>query len=429
MPCVKVFELYKAGKAALGSRLFAGLVGAADWTAERFGVFSAPLVADDLIRQTRERSGLGDFGEWQIEAPLQALVDAYNGEARLNVFGRAAATWDLHRFLSNLLRFRLEEKSTPAILTEPLLAPIFVLGLPRSGTTFLHNLLSLDESLLAPRCWQTIYPYPLRAGGQQRDRRADMVERKLRTFARLAPEIRSLHPFNARSPQECTEITAHVLQSRRFDTTHHVPSYRRWLRSAGDGEAYRFHRRFLQHLQYQSGTRKRWVLKCPDHTFAWKALRAAYADAFFVFVHRDPMKILPSVAKLTEVIRRPFTRSVDRHEIGRQVSDDWVEGAARLVEMHERSELRAGTSFHVRYNELVGAPLRSVARLYERLGLTLAPHTERAINEYLEARPRGGYGRNLYRFDEFGLNPAREKERFRRYVEVFGIEQEASAAS
>ena len=138
----------------------------------------------------------------------------------------------------------------------------------------------------------------------------------MRAFERLAPEFRGLHPLDATSPQECSEITAHVFRSLRFDTTYRIPTYRHWLDQASHVPAYRFHRRFLQHLQHQAPG-GRWVVKCPEHLFALDAIRAVYPDARLVFVHRDPVKVLLSVAKLTEVLRRPFTRRLDRREIGR----------------------------------------------------------------------------------------------------------------
>src|SRR5208337_341980 len=145
----------------------------------------------------------------------------------------------------------------------------------------------------------------------------------------LAPAFQALHPLEAISPQECSEITAHVFRSLRFDTNYHIPSYRAWLDAdpVGHLPAYQFHRRFLQHLQHQAGPRAsppRWVLKCPDHLFALEAIRAVYPDARLVFVHRDPVKVLLSVARLTEVLRRPFTRDLDPRTIGRDESARWL---------------------------------------------------------------------------------------------------------
>jgi hypothetical protein len=205
----------------------------------------------------------------------------------------------------------------------------FILGLPRSGTTFLHNLLAHDEANRVPRCWQTVYPYPeagRRVSGD--DSRAHDVARKFNSFLAMVPELRSLHPLDAFAAQECIEITGQVLRSLRFDTTHYVPSYAAWLEQVGHLEAYRFHKRFLQDLQHQAGAGC-WILKTPDHIFAIGALRAVYPDSRFIFVHRDPMEVLPSVARLTEILRQPFTQSVGRLQIGRQVNESWIIGSRR----------------------------------------------------------------------------------------------------
>ena len=408
--------------ATLQARMFQ----AADWTADRLGLFRGPLSADALIDTAIQRSGAGDFGEWSVHEPLAVLLQAWEHESHLSLFGRLAARWDCLRFLDNVLRFRREERRAPGILQQQIDAPVFVLGLPRSGTTFLHNLLALDPAHVAPRCWQTIFPYPAPGSDPRRepDARRRRVARQLAIFQKLAPEMRSLHPFDADSPQEFTEITAHVFRSRRFDMTHELPSYRRWLERIGHLDAYRFHRRFLQHLQHQ-GDRGRWVLKCPDHAFAFDALHAVYPDARFVFVHRDPARILPSVARLTEVVRRPFTRRMDRAAIGRQVSDDWVEGALALIAAAKSLHAAARVS-HVYFAPLTRSPMETLRRVYAELELDWSAEAVRRMQQYVGSKPRGGYGRNLYRLEDYGVDPQVEERRFAPYMAYFGLEPESS---
>ena len=203
------------------------------------------------------------------------------------------------------------------------------------------------------------------------------MARQLRAFERLAPEFRALHPLDATSPQECSEITAHVFRSLRFDTTYRIPGYRHWLDQAGHVPAYRFHRRFLQHLQQQAPG-GRWVVKCPDHLFALDAIRTVYPDARLVFVHRDPVKVLLSVAKLTEVVRRPFTRRLDPHEIGRQESARWLEGTQRMMAVGDDAGLPEPIH-HVQHTALVADPVGTVAALYRHFGLALPPGAPAAI--------------------------------------------------
>jgi hypothetical protein len=367
----------------------------------------------------RRRLGLDDFGEWAFEEPLTVLLDAYEKEARLSAFGRIGARWDMLRFLLNLLRLRDEEKRNPRIFGERIDQPIFILGLPRSGTTFLHNLLAHDKANRVPRCWQTVYPYPEpELKGRNVDARPIDVARKFESFLALVPEFRSLHPLDAYRAQECIEITGQVIRSLRFDTTHYVPSYAAWLERAGHLEAYRFHKRFLQHLQHQAAA-GRWILKTPDHIFAIEALQNVYPDAKFVLVHRDPMEVLPSVARLTEILRQPFTQYVDRLQIGRQVNHSWIKGSRRLIELSEELRESPERMFHVRYDRLIREPFNVMDAIYSHFGIAMSEQAEHAIRHEIAERPSGGYGRNNYRFEDYGLDTATVSRQYNEYVDYF----------
>lgn len=395
--------------------------------ADPLGFLRRPPGAEELAGRARRRSHLSDFGDTPYERPLRMLLDACREEADLSLFGGLALRWDIVRFLTNLLRLRAEEKRTPEILAEPIRQPIVIAGLPRSGTTFLHSLLTEDRANFVPRVWQLIHPYPLHSSG--RDRRQQRVDRQLQMFQMLAPQFRRLHPIEAGSPQECSEITAHLFASLRFDTTYRIPSYRRWLDATGHLDAYRFHKRFLQHLQHQAGGRGHWVLKCPDHIFALPAIRAVYPDARLVFVHRDPLAVLASVARLTEVLRRPFTRRIDRIEIGREDSERWLAASELMIAAAADEPPFAEPVLHVHYADLVADPPGAVAALYRHFGRVLDPRTAARIRRRVAAQPNGGYGRRRARLEDYGLDAGRERERYARYVARFAIRPEPAAGS
>ncbi len=382
-----------------------------------------PPSPEHRVDKARRRTGQGDFGDIPFEQPLHLLLRACREEAELSLFGGAAIRWDTVRFLANLLRLREEEKRSPEILDEPIEAPLVIAGLPRSGTTFLHGLLIEDDANIVPRVWQLIHPYAPTGERGGVDRRERRVARQLRMFQILAPQFRWLHPIEASSPQECSEITAHIFASLRFDTTYRIPSYRRWLDGTGHLDAYRFHKRFLQHLQHQQDAVRRWVLKCPDHIFALPALRAVYPDANVVFVHRDPVAVLASVARLTEVLRRPFSRHVDRLEVGREDSDRWL-AAAELMVAAADERLFEQPIFHVRYPDLVSDPAGTVAALYRHFGRALDPDAALRIERRVASNPNGGYGQRRARLEEYGLDPAREHQRYGRYMARFAISPE-----
>ena len=382
-----------------------------------------PPSAEHLIDAAQRRTGLSDYGDIPFERPMRILLQACREEAELSLFGGAAIRWDTARFLENLLRLRDEEKRSPAILDLPIEAPLVIAGLPRSGTTFLHSLLIEDGANIVPRVWQLIHPYPARHDNGGGDRRQQRVARQLRMFQILAPQFRRLHPISASSPQECSEITAHIFASLRFDTTYRIPSYRRWLDDTGHLDAYRFHKRFLQHLQHQANDTGRWVLKCPDHIFALCALRTVYPDANLVFVHRDPVAVLASVARLTEVLRRPFSRHVDRFDVGREDSDRWLAAAELMIAAADDARF-AQPIFHVHYPDLVADPAGAVAALYRHFGRALGPEAATRIKRRVAANPNGGYGRRRARLEDYGLDPAREHQRYARYMTRFGISPE-----
>ena len=399
----------------------------ADSMADKAGILRRPLRADVLIARARKQTGLTDFGTESFVKPLQRFLAACSApEADLSLIGRMATFWDVTRFLSNLLRFQAEEVRQPAIMAQRIERPIFITGLPRSGTTFLHRLMMTDPDNRAPLVWETIFPWPRDAGP---DRRAARVASQLKTFEWLAPEFRALHPLDAASPQECSEITAHVFRSLRFDTNYHVPSYRDWL----DGDArrhlpaYRFHRRFLRHLQYQDGKPSRWVLKCPEHVFALQAIRAVYPDARLIFVHRDPAKVLLSVARLTEVLRRPFMRRLDPRAIGHDESARWLAGVERMMEVGEDAGFPEPVC-HVHHMDLIRDPGAAVEGVYRHFGMALPVGVASSIAAYVAEKPRGGYGPRQYAFQDHGLDEAVERERFRPYMTRYGIAAEAAMA-
>jgi len=379
----------------------------------------AALRADELLEVALRRSHRGDFTDRSFVRPFELLLEAAHAEADLSALGRRALRFDALRFLRNQLTFDALEAASPAVLARPIRAPIFIAGMPRSGTTFLHRLILKDPQTMAPRLWQLVHPRPARSGALASAVRKGWVGLQLAVFRALAPELSALHPVALDAPEECTEITAHVFQSLRFESTYRVPSYGRWLERRGLLAAYRFHRRFLQHLDAERPGR-RWVLKSPDHVFALEDLRAVYPDAHLVFIHRDPVRVLASVARLTEVLRRPFTRHIDRAEIGRHVSTAWLQGAHCMSELAARGE----PVLHLTYRQVIADPLEAVRRIYDHCGLALGAEAQAAMRSWLRSAVNLDRPRPSYELADYGLDAGLQRERFAHYTNRFGIEPE-----
>jgi hypothetical protein len=390
------------------------LLSFADRAARKLGVGERPLDVEELIAQA-ERRARRSLRDRDFDLGLRRFIDACEGEAALSVFGRVSLRWDVLRLLGNVLRLDQAEDADPEIARQPIEAPIFITGLPRSGTTFLQTLLAQDPRNITPFSWQTMQPYP-DGRDRVRDRRVQRAEWELRAFRRISPDVEGLHPLAADTPQECTEITAHVFQSLRFDTTYWIPSYLSWLEKHGHTAAFRFHKRFLQHLQAQTGPR-RWVLKCPDHVFTLDAILEVYPDARFVFVHRHPAAVLASVAKLTEALRAPFTRRLDKRAIGAEVSERWRLGSEKILEAD--GVLPPGRVLHLHYNEVTRQPLAALDKLYRCFDMPFDETARARIAGFVAHRPRGGYEVNRYQPEEFGLEDGWVNEQFDPYIRAF----------
>jgi hypothetical protein len=355
----------------------------------------------------------------QSREGLRQLISAIEADSDLSFFGKLSLRWDMIRLLRNAQLIEDAHRANPALGQALVTAPIFILGLPRSGTTFLHRVLAEDTDNLVPRNWQTIYPAPRPADfDPTTDKHARIVDRQLKLFAGLAPGFSNLHPITADSPQECSEITSHVFQSLRFDTVFRIPKYLAWLETHTHRDAFEFHRKFLQYLQ--NGVASRWVLKCPDHTFSLDAILQVYPDARFVVVHRDPIAVLGSVAHLTQILRMPFLNNIDSGEIGTQVAKRWTLGANLLLEFDQRTDIETVRKIHVHYNDLVSAPLATIARIYAQFDLPLRPEALADISRYVNARPDGGYGKHApYSMETFKISTEALQVQFAPYVSQY----------
>jgi hypothetical protein len=390
---------------AIAYRMLAKIFGAAD------GVWPQRLLPslapEKILRVAPDLSGAARAG-------LVRLLESVAAESELSLFGRLSLRWDVQRLMQNAAGIAAAHRARPDLGASPVAAPIFILGLPRSGTSFLHALLAQDADNSVPRVWQTIYPLPHQAGAAA----VRTVDRQLRMFDAFAPGFAALHPMDADSPQECSEITAHVFQSLRFDTTFRVPGYQAWLERHGHADAFSFHKRFLQVLQ--DGVPARWVLKSPDHTFTIDAILATYPDARFVVVHRDPMAVLASNARLTEILRKPFLRNVDAQEIGAQEARRWTEGANLLLEFDQRRDVPAARKLHLHHDDLVAAPLAAVAAIYAQFDMPLSPQAASAMSAYIAVRPNGGYAKHApYTLDAFKISAELLRPQFAPYVSTY----------
>lgn len=376
------------------------------------------LDAASLVRSARRSTGLADFGPGDFTEPLERLVASFDDEAALTEIGRLAARWDLRRLLATRLRLEDERRRYPKIAQQEIRRPIFVTGLPRTGTTILHALLAQDPAVRAPLHWECLFPTV--ADGSDRERRIRLCTRNLDWFHALNPAMRRIHPLGAMLPEECLILTSYSLRSFQFETSHRVPAYQAWLEASDLRPMYQRHRCLLQHLQFQRPG-DRWVLKAPAHLFGIDAIRAVYPDAVIVFTHRDPLEVVASNASLHTVLRRSFSDRVDPHAVARENTVRWCEGMRGALAARDRDQANSASYVDVYYRDLVRDPLAVAGDIYDRLGLALGAAAERAMLDFLAHNPKDKHGRHEYGLAEFGLDASEERARYRNYCERFGV--------
>ena len=380
-----------------------------------------PLQGKALCARACHRTGLKDFGDPPLEESLSILVESLEREAGLHPLGRLLLRGHLLELLETRLRLTSAWRGRERELeTQPVERPVFITGMPRSGSTFLHKLLAQDPNHRTPQVWEVMFPIQAAtAGGKSSGSYIRRAAARLWWFRRLAPQADSVHPIRARSPQECVAIHSHTFLSEEFVTTAHVPTYEKYLRTKGLGPAYSWQRRFLQHLQCGHPLR-RWVLKCPDHLWALEELFSIFPDAIVVQMHRNPLEVLKSAIQLTKTLRGLFGRASDAHELREHEVRALAERSERSIRFRDAHPELADRFLDIGYAELVSHPMAAIERIYRHLDCPIDGETTRRMTRLISthSRYRRRYNPTLA---EIGFDAAVEIRRFQNYCQRFGI--------
>jgi hypothetical protein len=379
-------------------------------------ILRAPVRAVDLIETAKRRCGLDDFGGGDFFEGLSTLLASCQRESQLNLVGRIVLRADLIRTLCSRLFMQRDRQMYPSIVREEIREPLFIVGLPRSGTTLLHTLLALDPEHRVPVTWEVMTPSP-----PTRDNEKRRIQRAISScncFNWLAPTFHHVHPIGAKLPQECVSLMAPTFMSDQFDAMYYVPSYRHWFFCQNLRLAYEYHRRFLQHLQVRRSA-LRWVLKAPTHMFALPSLLAVYPDALFVQTHRAPLDAMASVSSLITILRRVFSDAVDPLTVCREAIDYWAKTLDRFLQ--ERDRLSERRICDVNYIEIRRDPLAAVRNIYAHFGWSLSQKVEQRMRLALGGQLHERNGLHRYELSQFGVQEEESAARFAAYCDRFGL--------
>jgi hypothetical protein len=392
----------------------------------RLGVPLVKLDADSLLARAQNRTGLDDFGAPTFAAGLERLIESLESDARLSTLGRIIARTELVAALENRLGIESWRKRHPEIAAIAIERPIFIVGMPRTGTSILHELLATDAQLRVPMSWEVERPCPPpREETYTTDTRIAEVQRQLDRSESLIPDFKRMHPMGAELPQECVRITACEFASMIFQTTYRVPSYARWLHESADlAPAYAWHRRFLQHLWWRC-PRTRWLLKSPGHLWSLERLLAEYPDACLIQTHRDPLRIIASLTSLVAVLRSMASDEIDGVEIAREWAEHVRTGLERSVAARSSGVVGDDRVIDIQFRAFMADPIACVRAIYDRFGLEFRPEAERRMREFLAVNPDDKHGRHAYRFADTGLDLGEQRALARPYQEFFDVPSES----
>ena len=362
-------------------------------------VYGALFERDDLMGAARTATGFRDFGSMDFIEPLDLLLDGYEQTSALNPIGKLAGRWYLMRLLCNRLRFEATWQNDRRVDSRAVQRPIFILGLPRTGSTLLHEVLSLHSALRAPSYWESTFT----PGRDPMDLcRILAASGQITLVNRMAPDLKRIHRLGARLPHECVTIQAHTMRSIQFHAAHRVCAYNEWLQTCDWEPAYRWHVRYLKVLQWGE-SEARWLLKAPGHMLGLNALNRVYPDATFIQLHRDPAEVIPSMASLSVALRAAFTNSIDESEIGRDTTDQWSRGLTNTLRLRKQYADLDSRFIDIHYRELASRPMEVVGRILDFTGLSATTTFQRMVEDYLTRNKKGRYGRHEYSLSRFAL--------------------------
>ena len=377
------------------------------------------LDAEALCQHARQRTGLHDFGDPPVAPPLSILATSLEDEADLHPLGRFLMRMHLLGLLETRLRLAHDwQKHRKAF--SPVTRPVFITGMPRSGSTFLHELLALDPNNRSPRAWEVMFPLPAPDFNHaNRDPRIRKAAACLWWFRRLAPKADTVYPMRALTPHECVAIHSYTFLSEEFVSTCRIPTYEAFLRSEGMRSAYRWQKQFLQHLQSRWPERQ-WILKSPDHLCSLDELFDAFPDAVILHTHRNPLDVLESSIHLTKVLYGLYGRPGDDVYIQNDQARELAVRMKRSLQFRDRHPELADRFFDINYTEFIANPIAIIENIYRHLDRPLLPEVMGKMRQLVSTRSRYRHP-HFPTFARLALETTSEVHQFQNYCQRFGI--------
>jgi len=376
------------------------------------------------MQRARAATALDDFGEDSFREGLERLVSSVEREARLHERGWLGFEAQMVDLLAHRLQVEHWYRQHPEIEEQEIVAPLIGLGLPRTGSTALSCLLGEDPAVRSIRNWEAMAPCPPPTSATEHsDPRIAHAQRMIDKRHEMFPRKKSMLPSSPTMPTECQTFMGYDFKSQLFQALWQVPSYADWLNhEAALVPTYRYVKRVLKLLQWRCPPR-RWRLKNPSHSVFIDALHEVFPDARYWMTHRDVGKVIPSVADLYDELIKASSDQVDRHYLG-QLNAEWCELGMRRMSAF-RDAGHEHRFFDIHFAPFQKDPFPILDRLYAFLGEPFSDEARTRMAAWRRDTPRDRHGEHQYDAGDFGLQAESLRERFRFYMDRYGVAIEA----
>jgi len=381
------------------------------------------LAAEEaMLEAARDATGLEDFGGGAWREHFRALLRAYDEESRLTEAGRAMVQGEIGGALAARLACEAAWQADPGVLRHEIRRPLFILGLPRSGTTALHWLLAQDPANQVLEYWLAAAPRPRPPRPSWEAEPAyQAAVGVLQWIYETDPDLKAIHWMEADGPEECRHLFVQSFLDHTFDSNATIPGYTRYFEAQDMRPAYERHRDVLK-LVGSTSPERRWVLKYPAHMRELDVLLETYPDACIVQTHRDPARVLPSVCSLVTGWRSLYEGSADAKAIGAWQLELYAGMIEKAMAVRERNDPQQ--FYDLSFRELIADPVGAIARMYAHFGFAWTAEAERRMRAWHASNPQHKHGGHPYSAEEFGLSEDALAERFARYAERFAVPRE-----
>ena len=386
----------------------------------------AELTETAVLQAAMHETGLKDFGDEDFRERLRVWLQAVAADRSLRPAARFGIFTSCVRCLKNRLLLEDLLKQHPEILEVEIRQPLIIVGLPRSGTTHLVNLIAADCRLRSLPYWESLEPIPVPAekpGPGEEDPRLVRRRQSYQQQDAMMPLLRAMHDMTPEHIHEEIELMGMDFGSYDIEWIAHVPSWRDYYLSLDLKPQYAYLKKVLQALQWLRGP-SRWVLKSPQHLEQIGALDAVFPDAILAFTHRDPVCVIQSAITMLAYGDRMRCQEINLPRL----ADYWSDRIERLLRacVRDRDSIPAARSIDVLFHEFMADNFKTVSAIYQLAGLPMTAEARTWLEDFLRDNPRGKHGQVRYDLQgDFGIAPDELRERFAFYFEKFPVRAEA----